>query len=512
MVFSIKIKSKITILFLVFLALVVSQKSYSSFEISKADNFLFCFSRMDMGGHGSVDLNVLKFELKRLFKNYSELCPQLIESMVGLFRENGVFLESYKLKGETCLSKINSQFIFYHEEYGYCLALKNNTEQKTLNYLNMKDEVKDIKWERFLKESEEIIFSLPIENVLFERVKEMSDPLLGKFVAIYTHHKYSNMELVKDTIVRLKEEAKNKEWRTLYIDELGLILPKTIENYMSVYKLSEKDAFERVKKIIKSEVNNLAQGHSIYDSLPFYGQLYSYLAKIKMDSTIEDLDYELWREIVAYDREKDYQQAIREFALTNFENYIRKTKESIAFFYVYNMKERDELFIKQIGTLMAENPNTLIFTIRGLAHYGVEEKIKNPNWRVESIIVSDGKIYETFSRGTWIQTLWMNGIKFSSEFETLEIAKVFIQDIITFTLQEEKKLNLISARRISYMAVNRMEGKDIKEIFQLLKMYKGLGIFRDSRDLDIVKKIVYDWCVSSGFLEEELDAYSPSLN
>jgi len=449
---------------------------------------------------GANSLEELKYELNPIFDDFSGLTPEFVKKLVGFLRTKGFFVEAYKIRNKEVLFQIKSPFIFFQKEKGFLVVQKVDSHEENIHYLDSKFGFREMSWDKFLKSSRGIIISFPIENILLGRMKSTSYPLEGKFVVIYTHHKYTNFELVKDTIDKLRKEAKAKGWQILYIDELGLIPQRSVEFYSKNYKLDERTAFKRIKEELQKEVANLARGYPIYDPMPFYQKLYSYLAKVKMQTVIEDLDYELWEKIVEYDEEALYNQAVQDFVNIELLGYLKKVREFTTYFFLYNMKLRDELFVKQITNLMKSKPNTLIFTIRGSAHFGLGEKINMPNWDVECMVVSKGRLYEGFNQRTWLQVLWSNNVNVDPKLETMMLAQTYINDVITFKIEKEKNIDIITARRISYKALSKMKWEDLKKLFSDLKHAEIFGVFQKDRDSKIIN-FIYNWMIKNGFLK-----------
>jgi len=460
----------------------------------------------------SIDKEIFKNSLGGILTQYDNIfSPEAINAIVSTVRKNGMFLQVSRIATEDMFIKMPASVICYLEDEGFIVVDKINKVDKIISYKNYKNDLKTLSLKEFFKRWNNICFSPLIENIMLERIKgdKFSTPLQNEFVAIYTHHLDVNFEQLQHILDILQEEARSKEWNLIYIDELGLIPHDTIQKTAETSNISEKEAFSKVKLQLQGEIARIKNGSTIYDNNPFYKKLYAYLARNKIDSVMENLGYELWKKIVSFDEEGVYQKAAYSFMHGDMLKYLKQIELYTQYFYNYNVRVRDEEFLAQIFNILESNPRTIVFTIRGLGHYGIGGRLNYRGCSVKEIIICEGKIYENFNRRTWIMTLWANGVKFTPQIEEIEMAKVFVQDCIFYMIKRQNRMSMLEARRLSYKTVNKVKKEDFLNLLSEIRVYSALGLFKEEDDLLVFAKVIYDWCLKNGFLN--LDELSTSL-
>ena len=134
LVYLIKTKNITVALFLISFFLSNFSICYSLSPSQKADSFLFGFSHMNTEQYVycNLDIEMIRKELKILFRDYVDKDSELAKSIVSLFRNNGVFLETYRLRNKHSLYGITAPFLFYNNEDGYCVMQTNHMQEKSL--------------------------------------------------------------------------------------------------------------------------------------------------------------------------------------------------------------------------------------------------------------------------------------------------------------------------------------------------------------------------------------------
>jgi len=488
-----------------FLTLLLLIAFHASIEAAAVDSSLYSSlaNLANQTGEALFNRELLEAGIKKISSDIIPLSPAYINRIVQIAREHGLFLKAYRLVDKSTIVKFNPPFICYLEEEGFCLVTKLNMEkpqESSITYLDRTNNAVRKKELDFFNRWNGIILSYPVENMLVEETKLLKPLVSGEFVVIYSNHMetdFAKLSLILDELIA---EAKARNWKLMYVDELGLIPLDTVKNIMQSSGVSQEQAFEQARKSIGEEDASIGKGIPIYDSSPLYSQLYSYLAGRKIKTIIEDLEYPLWERIVSFDEDKVYEEAALYFMSGDLNKYVEKMKEYMNFFWQYNMKMRDTAFSRQINKLIDTNPNTLIFTLRGLGHYGLEGNITSTRFAIKSIIMCDGKFVENFNVRTWLQLLWSNGVQRNLDTEKRDIACAFIQDCLTAILIKGEKLNIVPARIKSYNAVKKINSAQLNNLVLRIKVYHSFSLFKSLDDLPVIQKFIYDWAKGEGLI------------
>ncbi|MCM8798732.1 MAG: hypothetical protein NC821_04645 [Candidatus Omnitrophica bacterium] len=426
-----------------------------------------------------------------------------LSRILSAAREQGLFLLGFKLnpdlKNLNLLRSQNKPFIAYFKDEGYILIEKiiPQPEGLILHGRRASGETLILKGEDFLKAWNGHIFSFPLVNVLAERIKYPDNPL-GRFICIYSYHRedFEKMKVILDT---LREEATRLQKRLIYIDELGLIPPETVKQTMEGSKLTEKEAFENAKRSLGAEIEGFEKGISTYDENPFYQAQYAYLANYRIKSYMEDLDYENWKRIVAFDELNLHNEAIRAFCMGDVKTYLEKLREYVQGFWIYNVKERDENFRRQIKKIAEETPGAIIFTLRGIGHYGTEEPLDLAGFTIETLAIAEGDFEENLISDQMSQVMLSNGVYIPSEELNLLYLRSFPEECIRVYLQKEVE-DLASATRMAKKIVDRINEEEIKRLSRDISYAFAKGKINNA---DQVWEYVFNWAKERGKIVSE---------
>lgn len=435
-----------------------------------------------------------------------------ISTVLSAAREQGIFLIAFKLNPDlNSVSELKTHgrpFIAYLKGEGYCLVSEISDKPPQgyfIRYANSAGKSQLIDAEIFLKQWNGHIFSLPLVNLLAQRIRSQEHPQ-GRFIAVYSYHR-ENFEKLRKVLDDLREQATRQNKKLIYIDELGLIPRETIKRTQEGSKLSEKEAFESAKKSLGDEIRGFEQGISTYDDNPFYQAQYSYLANHRIKSYMEDLDYENWKRIVAFDDLNIHNEAIRAFCLGDTETYLKKLKEFAKGFWLYNVKERDENFNQQIKRITQENPESTILTLRGIGHYGTEEKLELKDSTVETMVIADGDFNENLVSDQMSQVMLSNGVNIEPKEERLLHLRSFPEECLRAYLQRTID-DLAYATRLAKKAVDRMNEEEIKRLSRDISYAFARGNISNA---DQVWDYVYKWAKDRGkIVPEDMAVLSPA--
>ncbi|MCM8783189.1 MAG: hypothetical protein NC818_00195 [Candidatus Omnitrophica bacterium] len=427
-------------------------------EISFQKNLSFLFSEFSKSL--GKEIESLYFESQLGSLPNSVIYEPYIKHILEVFRKKGIFLHAFKITPEeeniSVLKKNGSPFIAYLKDKGYVLVREISAEGIVLW---IEGEKLLIPEKEFLESWSGYILSLPLVNIMAERVRD-ERVRGGRFIIAYAYHK-ENFEKLRPILDKLRQEADFSGKKLIYIDELGLIPKESIRKTQKTYKIEEKEAFERASKALAEEVERFSRGVSTYDENPFYQAQYSYLAKYKIISYMEELDYANWRHIVRFDELNIHNKAINAFCRGDPRGYVKKLKEYNQGFWLYNVKERDENFRRQIKRIAQGNPQSIIFTLRGIGHYGLEEKLDLEDFTIETYVISERGFEESFISDQLCQVLDNNGVEISPEEERILILRSFPEEALRTYLNKEVE-DLTVTTSLAKKIVGRLKEKEIK--------------------------------------------------
>ncbi len=459
----------------------------------------------------------ISFAVSELGKGLGrQINPDLLECQLGAFpqeviygphikkvldavRQQGIFLNAFRLKpGRESLSALRTQgrpFIAYLKKEGYCLVdeiADKSPEGFFIRYTNITDKTGLISEGDFLNRWNGHIFSLPLVNIMAERLSSDA-PRNGRVIFVYSYHK-EDFEKLRKILEGVREEAAVTGGQLIYIDELGLIPKDSVKRTQDTYKLNEKEAFERARKSLAEEIERFARGISTYDENPFYQAQYAYLARHKITSYMEELDYDNWRHIVRFDDLNIHNKAVNAFCRGDTKTYLKKLKEYNRGFWLYNVKERDEIFRQQVRKITANNPGSIIFILRGIGHYGMEEKLDLEDFSIETYVIAEGDFKESLVSDQMSQVMLSNGVNISPQEERIFILRSFPEECLRTYFQKSIP-DLTLATRLAKRIVSRFSEKEIKRLSRDISYAFARGTIANAEG---VWEYVFRWAQQRG--------------
>ncbi|MEM4724114.1 MAG: hypothetical protein QXP01_03805 [Candidatus Hadarchaeum sp.] len=180
------------------------------------------------------------------------------------------------------------------------------------------------------------------------------------------------------------EVARNSGRPVIYVDALGLIPEETVRGSST----HEESAFRSVYEALSREIGGIGQGLVPCETgSPFWRELYCFLAKHHIPSVLENLTYELWREIVDFDHKHLLNRAMVEFT-TGFPEEAAQTMALYARqFHELNCLRRAASLADQVRELLNVSPRPLVLLVREIGHYGVLERLLSRDYVVHSKIL-----------------------------------------------------------------------------------------------------------------------------
>jgi len=231
--------------------------------------------------------------------------------------------------------------------------------------------------------------------------------------------------------------ARGNDRRVVYLDSLGLIPEESVE---AMNPQDERAGFELAYRFIAYEAEQIGAGHSPHETRsPFWKALYELLAKLRVETALEPLTYDLWKRIVEFDHRNLLQKATQEF-LHGFPEEAAKTSlEYAQGFHKLNCTARARLLVDQVDRLMSSSsPRPLVLIVRELGHYGVLERMLASKYVVHSKIVGEDRFTSLLGAPGLGEGLLDNlEVKLAREDELLWAARVCLKRILLTQLKDK---------------------------------------------------------------------------
>ncbi|MDP8252828.1 MAG: hypothetical protein P9X27_00290 [Candidatus Kaelpia aquatica] len=380
-----------------------------------------------------VGLYVLENKLQKESHTLS-----LEESIVRVARESGVYLDRFYLKYvEKDFSKISEPFIA-SVKGGYHLIYPEIDKVRLVSVKGSETLSK----KSFLLIWDGKMFSIPPVGVMLQRNRPQG--LKQKIIFIYSYHK-EEFYLFRQLFDDLYQEALRYSSPLIYIDELGLIPKESIEKVIIGKGLTEKDAFNETREALLGELKLIERGRGIHDPTEFYHEIYNYFAKLDLRIEMEELQYENWKAVVAFDDLSLNQLAVTLFCKGNIERYLDVIEQYNEGFWQYNVIIRDKFFLNQIERIAEENPQNTIFTLRGLGHFGMDEKIDLTDFAVEVAVIGEGEFCKLLVPDQLVQILKRNGVRLGPKTREQYYLRAFLAECIRNYYQNELNFKILTA-------------------------------------------------------------------
>ncbi|MDP8253627.1 MAG: hypothetical protein P9X27_04410 [Candidatus Kaelpia aquatica] len=346
------------------------------------------------------------------------------------------------------------------------------------------------------------IVSLPLVNIVARHVYQDSKGSLSQnnIFVIYLLHEGVNFSLLQHLLDNIIEKAGGPS-AVVYIDELGLIPEDSVNRYSQAYKISEKESFEKIKNSLKNDIKSISMGHTIYDSNKLYAQIYSYFAKHKIDSNMEDLSYDNWKNIVAFDKLNLWRKSARLFLMGAVRACIESSQEFVFGFMLYNNIMRDANFSNQLKALLSDKSGTTLITIRGLGHFGFEKKlIEDANVSV-CILGDEGDSFFTL---TALRERYMiyqvNEVILSNEEEDrLLLNSVLSFLMFNYLIKYGIEDNYYDAMKSTIALLTPLSLAQLYALQSKLFYELQAGNFSKNN----IYEFIYNWCKNQTFIKEE---------
>ncbi len=427
-----------------------------------------------------------------------------VRRIVDSIKAEGILVDSFKITTED-IKDVPLPFIIYLDQCGWRIVSGINNSTGVVTLMDVNGKKYYIKKSIFLKKCGKYVVSRVIMNKLvYKSPYDFSNiSNKGKVIVVYlNHNKFKEPEKVKTLLDSLIKESESKSTeRLVYIDELGLIPEETVKRRMKTLGISRREAFKQIKQAIFKEDELLAKGIPITSvDIPLYKELYKYLAKHKVTSFVEDLEYKLWNFIVEFDNLKVFREALVYFILGDFSQALNKINTYQNGFSTYNIGIRDSKFVSQIQNIRNRYPEAIIFTIRGIGHYGFDKFITVNGERVQVLAYGNNEFFTNFALQQFVYLLKRNNVKIEQSTENLFLLKTLPQEILRVYLDEHcDDINFIT--KLTWEIVSRLDiqalyiySKALKEFY--IEQYKNMSLYKTG-------KFTFEWMREHEYIKEE---------
>lgn len=420
---------------------------------------------------------------------------EILSRLVFELRKEGIAVGLYNISSKD-VTKVTPPFILCTKEKRLILVSDISRERGYIKYLGDENQICEVSIESFqnLLEDATLILSNFTAGVWLS-------PVLGNegnnksFYIIYSNHD-ENFEAIRDAMSYVLNIAKQNNQEVIYIDELGLIPLETITYHKNLYKVIEEDAFNKVKNMLSDDLAKLEKGQPIYDSLDTYNNIYSYLATNRIKSLMEDLKYLNWQDIIILDYMGFDKNAFFSFTIGNTALYKATMKDYVYNFWKNNIYLRDNNFSQQVIKLIKDNPGKLIFTIRGIGHYGLAEMLENNGIDTKFFVVGDGMLKENLINQHILFIDYSTGVDVANSVEELilkSLPQEYLRNYFIEIQHKKSREAIIFANRL----ISKLKNEDIVNLsrnwMKYFNQYKSINKNENSDSRRAILEFVYNW-------------------
>ena len=150
---------------------------------------------------------------------------------------------------------------------------------------------------------------------------------------------------------------------------------------------------------------------------------------------------------------------------------------------------------------MKDNSDAVIFTIRGPGHYGMEEKLKDSNFDIETLFIGEETFRDNFVTQQLIRVYDSNNVYLTDERRSLYILQSIPQEMLRQYFKSQGE-NLMSATRISKQIVDNMGFSDFETLALILRNMLDGKELNPSVLIQSLGETVYNWAKSYGFVKD----------
>jgi hypothetical protein len=425
--------------------------------------------------------------------------------LIEKIREQGMLVDGFVVQ-EKDLRKISLPFLAYLNNKGWVIVryISYDSPKKAI-LVDRSGKQETIDYEKFLTQWNGYTISKIITNAFLYKIP-LEESTLGhaiKTVIVYLNHdRFTDRERIAELLSMLDKELSNASGeRLIYVDELGLIPEKSVEEMVKIRGEGRQKVFQYLKNSFQQQLDEIQKGIPIYDPTIFYRELYRFLSQRKAKCFIENLDYKLWEFIVGFDSLKVFNTALFYFSLGNFQKAVQALQVYQDGYSTYNIVLRDNNFVSQLNELRKRFPNSIIFTVRGLAHYGLEQELVKKGKNVEILVLGNQNFLENFTFQQIYSLFQRNKVTIDKKEAAFLLLKTLPQEVLRVYFDSVcDDYNLLT--KISIEVVQRLSLEDLAKLANHWKEYFVTEGYKN-KDFLRFAQITYEWLSKEGFIKEE---------
>jgi hypothetical protein len=215
----------------------------------------------------------------------------------------------------------------------------------------------------------------------------------------------------------LISQAESRGRRVVFMDALGLI-PEAAVNSLAASQGGKKQAFDAAFRQIAAETASLGKGGlgPVETRSPLWAAAYKFLGNQGIKGVVENLRFDLWEKIVAFDRRNLARHALEHFAAGLVDDAADLMVEQIRGFHELNCVVRNAHLAEQMKAICAECATPPLFLVlKEIGHFGVLESLLGDVLCVRSKILGRER-FLALSRAAGMEPLLANiGVRLSQE-------------------------------------------------------------------------------------------------
>jgi len=414
--------------------------------------------------------------------------------LVSLLRKQGCPVTAYEIKNKEDIFEID-YFLTYLDGRGL-VFVENISQGHLVLFTNGRQF--NITTEAFFEEwIDPVIISYFLTDMWLNDFSIIKDIEETHFFIIYSYHD-ENFSLLEKAVKHIFDIAESEGKKVIFIDELGLIPEDAIKRKMQVSNIREEDAFSQIKESIFRENEMLEKGIPLNIGTESYRKLYRLLAKYRIKSIVEDLKYQNWKDIVKLDQVPFIELEYVSFLVNDLDKYFNTAKINWETFWKFNVDVRDDNFSDQVLRELNKYDEYVFFTIRGIGHYGLEERLSKRGIKADFITIGKGQLEDNLNYQQIYQVYSTLGINIPEQIKVDLILKAKVEEYLRLYFYTFEGLNLREATLKANKICKKISVSDINNISSLLS--KNLSTLKTKEGNEIYI-IVYQFLLENGFID-----------
>jgi len=257
--------------------------------------------------------------------------------------------------------------------------------------------------------------------------------------------------------------------RVVFIDALGLIPEATVSARVSA-RQNRQQAFAAAFGQIAAETTQLEKGGlgPFETQSPLWQAAYRFLKDRKIRGVLERLRFDLWEEIVAFDRRNLVCHAMDHFAAGLVDDAADLMAQHIRGFHELNCGIRNAYLVEQLKAIRGEtHVPPLLLILKEIGHYGVLESLLADSLHVQSKILGHER-FTSLARTAGMESVLGNlGVRLSEDELRVQALRSCLKRLVVPTWSPTKSLRS-HARLLETSGIDHMSETAVREVIGAL--------------------------------------------